>query len=231
VVLTLTLREVLPATPRARIVRLDLGGRAFSYEPGQAVLVATHGYRARRPYSLAAAPEAAERDGWLELLVGVSDDGHAGPHLALAPGDPVDVEGPVGSFVFAPAPGERRFLFVAGGTGIAPLRAMIQRALRIADVSIGVVYSARTPQEFAYDTELTALAAAGRISLRQTVTRPTGGAWAGARGRIRPDDLAALVGDRSTRCFICGPPALVDEIPRMLRALGVSRERIRIEEW
>ena len=38
--LTLPILEVLPATPRARIVRLDLGGVSFDYAPGQAVLVA-----------------------------------------------------------------------------------------------------------------------------------------------------------------------------------------------
>ena len=37
--LTLPVRDVLQATPRARIVRLDLGGREFAYKPGQAVTV------------------------------------------------------------------------------------------------------------------------------------------------------------------------------------------------
>jgi hypothetical protein len=30
---------------------------------------------------------------------------------------------------------------------------------------------------------------------------------------------------------VCGPPALVEEIPRQLEELGVSRQRIRVEEF
>jgi NAD(P)H-flavin reductase len=231
VLLTLPIREVLPATPRARIVRIDLDRHAFEYAPGQAVAVANHGGEKRKPYSIAAAPEDARRDGWLELLVGVNAEGAPGPHLTLAPGQLVDVEGPLGSFTFPPEPGERRFVFIAGGTGIAPLRAMMRRALRLPHRNIGLFYSVRTPDDFAFEPELRALAAAREIELRQTVTRATDNDWTGPRGRLNRDALAELVHDPATLCFICGPPALVDEMPGILTELGIPRERIRIEEW
>jgi NAD(P)H-flavin reductase len=229
-VLTLPIREVLPATPRARIARLDLDGHAFEYAPGQAVSIATHGQDKRRPYSIAAAP-GARRDGWLELLVGVAADGTPGSHLTLAPGTLVDVEGPLGSFTFPPAPVERRFVFIAGGTGIAPLRAMMQRALHLPHRNIGLFYSVRTPDEFAYEMELRGLADAGEIELRQTVTRATDTDWTGPRGRLNREALEELIHDPATLCFVCGPPALVDEMPKILAGLGIPRERIKIEEW
>ncbi len=228
---TLTINDVIAATPRARIVRLDLGGRAFPFAPGQAVMVADHGSRERpRPYSLASAPEDAARDGWLELLIGLKPSGDAGPHLTLVPGQRVDVDRPIGQFTFPEGSAERRFAFVAGGTGIAPLRAMLHRALARADAGIAVLYSARTPDEFAYEEELRALAAAGRLELHQTVTRG-GDGWTGPRGRLGRADLAPLVRDPETLCFVCGPPALVEEIPKLLGELGVAQERIRIETW
>ena len=229
--LTLPIREVLPATPRARIARLDLDGQAFDYAPGQAVLLASHGREKRRPYSIASAPEDARLHGWLELLVGVSADGTPGPHLTLEPGELVDVDGPAGSFTFPPAPEERRFVFIAGGTGIAPLRAMMQRALHLPHRNVGLFYSVRTPDEFAYETELRELAQRGEIELRQTVTRATDTDWTGPRGRLNRDALAELVHDPATLCFICGPPALVDEMPKILADLGIPRQRIKIEEW
>ena len=229
--LTLPIREVLPATPRARLVRLDLAGHTFDYAPGQAIAVGDHGADKRRPYSIAAAPEDARRDGWLELLVGVNADGAPGPHLTIAPGQLVDVEGPLGSFTFPPAPGERRFVFIAGGTGIAPLRAMLQRARHLPHRNIGLFYSARTPDEFAFDPELKALAEAGEIELRQTVTRATDQDWTGPRGRLNRDALGELVHDPATLCFVCGPRAMVDEMPKLLAEMGIPRERIRIEEW
>ena len=229
--LTLPIREVLPATPRARIVRLDLNGHVFDYTPGQAVAIASQGQDNRRPYSMAAAPEDARRDGWLELLVGVNAEGAPGPHLTLGPGELVDVEGPVGSFTFPQAPEERRFVFIAGGTGIAPLRAMMRRALSLPHRHIGFFYSVRTPDEFAYEQELRRLAQAGAIELRQTVTRAADTDWAGPRGRLTREALEELVHDPATLCFICGPPTLVDEMPAILADLGIPRERIKIEQW
>lgn len=230
--ITRPIRDVLRATPRARTLLIDLDGTPFPYLPGQAVLVASHDIERRRPYSIAAAPEDAEREDCLELLVGVDADGNAGPHLVLAPGALVDVEGPLGRFTFPLKPEERRFLFIAGGTGISPLRAMLRHALRVPHEAIGVLFSARTPAEFAYEPELRALAGRHAIELQLRVTREVGqDDWTGPRGRIGRDDLSPLVHGRATLCFVCGPPALVQEIPQFLEELGVPRERIKKEEW
>jgi len=231
VALTLPIQEVLPATPRARVLRIDLNGRSFDYAPGQAVLIGTHGQAKRRPYSIAAAPEDARRDGWLELLVGADADGLWGEHLVLEAGGLVDVEGPIGTFTFPAAPIERRFVFIAGGTGIAPLRAMLRHALVIPHRDLGLFYSARTPDEFAYEDELRALAQSGAIALRQTVTRANDKDWSGARGRLDRAALSELVHDPATLCFVCGPPALVAEMPARLAELGIERTRIRVEAW
>lgn len=229
--LTVPIRDIEPATPRAKVVRLDLQGLGFPYAAGQAVAIATHGVAGRRPYSIASAPEDAARDGCLELLVGIDADGTPGPHLTLAVGTVVDVEGPMGGFIFPHRSGVARALFVAGGTGIAPLRGMIRHALAIGVGDVGVVYSARTSEDFAYEAELRELAAARRIALRLTVTREADSRWSGLRGRIDANLLADLLHDRSTLCFVCGPRALVDDVPRTLGALGVAADSIRVEEW
>jgi NAD(P)H-flavin reductase len=230
--LTLPIGEVLPATSRARIVRIGLDGSDFQFLAGQAVLVGAHGQDQRKPYSIASAPEDAERDRFFELLVGIDADGNAGPHVTLEPGALVDVDGPVGRFTFPPNPPETRFLFVAGGTGIAPLRAMLRHALGRPNRRIGLFYSARTPGDFAYEQELRALASQGRIELRQTITRDVpSGEWVGTRGRIGRAELEPLVHERATLCFVCGPPALVAEMPRVLEELGIPRQNIRVEEW
>jgi ferredoxin-NADP reductase len=228
----LTIRDVQVATPRARIVHLDLDGQAFPYAAGQAVAVGIPGAERRRLYSIASAPEDTRREGCLELLVGIDADGRAGPHLPLEAGTAIDVEGPLGTFTFPDQPEEQQFVFVAGGTGIAPLRAMLRHVLATRQARrVGVLYSARTPEDFAYERELRALATAGAIELRQTVTRALETDWAGNRGRIDRAALATLVHDDRTLCFVCGPAAMVDDIPRLLSGMGVPRERIKIEEW
>jgi ferredoxin-NADP reductase len=107
---------------------------------------------------------------------------------------------------------------------------MLRHALAVPHDNIGVFYSARTPDDFAYANELRALADAGRIELRQTITRSTAADWTGVRGRLTRDTLRHLVHDTATLCFVCGPPSLVDEVPRLLEGMGIARTRIRIEE-
>jgi aromatic O-demethylase, reductase subunit len=229
--LTLPIRDVVPATPRARILRIDLQGNAFPYVPGQSVRVSAPGAEKKRTYSIAASPEDSASEHCVELLVGVDAEGRAG-EIPLEAGAPIDVDGPSGSFTFPLEPRAERFVFVAGGTGIAPLRSMMRHALHGPHRQIGLYYSARTPFEFAYEEEFLQLARDGRIELTQTVTRdaPTE-QWAGKRGRIGREHLAPLVHNPDTLCFVCGPRAMVDEMPRLLEEMGIPRENIRVEEW
>jgi len=231
VLLTRPIREVRPATPRARTVVIDLADNTLPYLAGQAILVGAHGGERRRPYSIAVAPEESQRDHSIELLVGVDADGNPGGDLRLEPGALVDLDGPLGRFTFPTQPSERRFLFIAGGTGIAPLRAMLHHALNVPHEAIGLLFSARTPAEFAYEQEFRSLAAAQEIELELRVTREVAPDWSGVRGRLGREDLAPLVHGTATLCFVCGPPALVQEIPQILEDLSVPRQCIKTEEW
>ena len=142
------------------------------------------------------------------------------------------MDGPLGTFVFPRDPDEREFLFVAGGTGIAPLRSMIVHALVTRQRGkLHLLYSARTPQDFAYLADLRRERKLGRVELMLTATREVPPRWRGDRGRITSAHLARLIRTPETLCFVCGPAAMVDDVPRMLVALGVDPERIRIEEW
>ena len=232
-VVTLPLVEIAAITPRSRLIALDLRRVEFTYVSGQAVIVGDHGQPLRRPYSIAASPERAAETRRLELLVGLDDSGEAGPHLALsAPGARLDVEGPVGTFTFPARLAHRRLLFVAGGTGIAPLRAMLDHVLRVHPTErISLLYSARRADEFAFADELRAYEADGRLEFHPTVTREEG-EWSGGRGRIGRSHFEAVLHDRAdTLCFICGPLPLVTEAVATLSELGVPRAAIRTEEW
>jgi len=242
--LTLTVSAVLAETRRNRIARLDLEGRRFPYLAGQYVLLGDHGQADRRPYSIANAPVHAERDGVLEFLIQVVEDESPGPHLRrLERGVPIDVEGPEGHFTLpverqpadsrlprATARQARRYLFVGGGTGIAPLRAMAWQVLETQPgAAVSLVQSARTPEELSYRAELAAAAAAGRLTLIETITRGgPGGAWNGARGRIDMERLAPLLSP-DTLCYVCGPDSLVEDVPRLLASLGATD--IKTEHW
>jgi ferredoxin-NADP reductase len=235
--LVLTVQAVIPATPTTRIVRLDLKGAPFAFEAGQAALIGPAGQDARIPYSIASAPIETVDRGWLDFLIKVEPSGRwAHQFDAIVPGMHVGIQGPFGSFMFPVQPEERRFLFIAGGTGIAPIRAMIRQALlRGQKGRMRLLYSAKTADDFAYLPELGEMARLhrldGGLDLHLHVTREAPATWHGARGRITSSELAALIDDPATLCFVCGPETMVADVPRMLTELGIERARVRVEEW
>jgi ferredoxin-NADP reductase len=217
------------ATPSANIIRLDLEDTLFPYQPGQAAAIGVAEGDLRVPYSIASAPVESERGRYLDFLIRQDP---ASRLIDVSAGSLLAVEGPFGTFTFPPRPVEENFLFVAGGIGIAPLRSMILQAVLLQQRgTLRLLYSARSPDDFAYLPELRALARRGQIELALTATREATARWHGQRGRITPERLAPLVNTRETLCFVCGPTSMVDAVPKMLRDLGIDGTRIRIEEW
>lgn len=227
-----TVRDAAGETPRAILLRLHTAGVRIPFVAGQAAMVGLADRAERKPYSFASSPEAQQLRDVVEFLVEVEADGQARPHLdGVGPGSRVAVDGPVGGFVL-PQRLPRALLLVAGGTGIAPLRAMITSALaRRRPPSVTLLYSARTPGEFAFTRELLALSRQKKIRLVRTVTRAGGRSWRGRRGRIRQAWVNALVRGRTPLCYVCGPEGFVARLIDMLRKAGVPAGKIRREQY
>jgi len=230
---TFRISSVRRATASTRIVRVDLDGAPFTYVAGQAAILGVAGQSGTVPYSIASAPEETALHGGLEFLIKIEASGRWGHRFdRLARGMRVTVGGPLGIFTFPESPKERRFLFIAGGTGIAPVRAMLAH-IELAHVPgrCRLLYSARTPDDFPYLTEMRRRVSRDRLELTLTATREVGARWRGERGRIGGNRLAALVDHPETLCFVCGPAAMMHDVPLMLMGLGVPKPRIYVEEW
>jgi len=231
--LVLRVARVRKAPPSSSIVSLGLDGAAFSYRAGQLASIGPSGGGMRVPYSIASAPEETAADSTIQFLIKLDTQGRWGDRFEpLRRGALLSLRGPTGSFVFPDDPVEQRFLFIAGGTGIAPLRSMIRHAILTGRAGhISLLYSARTPLDFAYLAELRRMERHGQLHLSTTATREIPVRWRGGRGRIVAGQLAPLVEDPATLCFVCGPAAMVSDVPPMLEALGIARTRIRLEDW
>jgi NAD(P)H-flavin reductase len=230
-VITIPVRQITQSTPRTRILNLDLRAAEFSFAAGQAVMLGLSGSPLRKPYSIASAPWEVQKSGIMQVLVQI-DSGGIDPHLELAaPGTPFDLDGPFGSFGL-PARVDRPMLFIAGGTGIAPLRSMlIEHLARPTSHPVVLVYSARSIDEFAFRAELTALESAGRITSYFTITREERTDWTGRRGRISARLLKEALPDTDSICLLCGPPLLVSDATRLLIDNGVSEDLILTEKY
>lgn len=228
-------RDIIEETPRVRslVVRVpDWHG----HRPGQHVdvrLTGEDGFRAQRSYSIASAPESAD----LMLTVERIDEGEVSPYLAseVQPGDRFELRGPIGGyFVWTVEEGGPLFL-IAGGSGIAPLMAMLRhRAAAAGPLPAVLLFSSRTWQDIIYRDELDRLAARGDgLRVVHTLTRGRPAGWAGGTRRIDRDMLAAegFAAAARPKIFICGPASLVEETARTLRELGHERELIKTERF
>lgn len=216
-------------TPTTRRIRVALSDGPFSYRAGQAASLSAGGLPT--PYSIASAPAETVRHGWLEFLIKVDGASRFGAIVeTLQPGRPLELSGPAGGFVLDRVPEGTPILLIAGGTGIAPMRSMIRESIA-ADHhhALSLVYSSRTPQEFAYLQELKELAGEGRLNLTLTLTGDAQD-WTHARGRTGIAHLAELIVPDTT-AFICGPPSMVADVPTALESLGVPRARVITESW
>lgn len=231
--LVLPTLEVIHATPRTRIIRLSLNHQPFAFTAGQAVIVGLHEAIVRKPYSIASSPRETATSDTIELLAQVDEADPLDPHLErVLPGTLVDVDGPFGDFRLPDPIVAREMLFIAGGTGIAPLRSMLGEALDPPRVErITLIYSARSPEELAYREELETRARAGGLNLYVTVTRAGDSSWTGLRGRIDERLIGRTLTTPHTHCLICGPPGFVTDATVLLRRAGVPESLIVSERY
>src|SRR6266702_6986623 len=129
------------------------------------------------PAGLGIAPGSSR----LELTVVRIDDGEASPYLTgeLRPGDQIELRGPVGGYFVWEPPLGGPLLLVAGGSGVAPLMAMIRlRAAAGSDVDNRLLLSSRGWGDIIYRDELQRLNGNG-LTVTHTLTASQPPGWAG----------------------------------------------------
>jgi len=225
--------ELIDETPRVRTIVLDVSGWS-GHRAGQHVdvrLTAEDGYQAQRSYSIASAPDGTRVDLTVERL----DDGEVSPYLAgiLEPGDQIELRGPVGGyFVWEPAQGGP-LLLVAGGSGIAPLMAMIRlRAATGSDAEMRLLYSSRGWDDVIYRDELERLSGNG-LTVAHTLTREQPSGWSGYARRVDSEMLAEVSPSTVDRPhgYVCGPTPFVEAVAEALVNLGHEPRRIKTERF
>ena len=196
------------------------------FKPGQHLNIGAEidGTRITRSYSLSAAPRA---DGRIAITVKAMPGGKLSQHLCHTAtiGEVLTLEAAFGEMTLPPTP-EGAWLFLAAGSGITPLMAMIraQAALGM-PVPLALIYWARTRDELCFVEELRALAARQpnfRVDFVLTRDAAANDAEAGdlRRGRIDAQSLSMLAPDlHQRRVFACGPDGFV----AAARALAADR--------
>ena len=225
--------DVLTETPRVKTIAFDVADWA-GHRAGQHVdvrLTAEDGYQAERSYSIASAPNGTR----LDLTVVRIADGEVSPYLAdeLKPGDRIELRGPVGGYFVWEPPQGGPLLLVAGGSGIAPLMAMIRlRAAAGSDVDTRLLFSSRGWDDIIYRDELERLNGNG-LTVVHTLTSSQPPGWTGY-ARLVDAEMLAEVGPSPAerpRVYVCGPTPFAEAVTEALVHLGHDPQGIKTERF
>jgi predicted ferric reductase len=203
--------------------------RPLEHQPGQFMflkLLRPGRTSEEHPFTISSSPT---REGPLTVTVKQSGDFTNTIHETL-PGDEARVEAPYGrfSFVYREA---KSFLFIAAGVGVTPIMSMLRALEDTADRRPAMlIYANRTEEDVLFREELSQGSAGVRVV--HVLSRP-GADWKGLRGHLTAEIIRNSAGEllKDADVFLCGPPALMDAILRMLRSLGVPAKRIHYERF
>ncbi len=196
-------------SPGVAVLRLRTE-QPFPYRAGQYVPVqVTRWPRTWRPYSVATAPGAGRL---LELHVRAVPGGLVSNTLVYHSdvGDCVLLGAAEGAMSLTPS--DRDLLCLAGGTGLAPIKAIVEQAITADQAAshqrnITLFFGAR--QQFdLYDLEDLQLLEAACSSLRVIPVLSEQPGYGGLTGTL-PDAVGKQSPFENTEAYICGPPAMV----------------------
>ena len=213
-------------------------GEPVLVRPGQylALGLTVDGRLLQRPYSTAT---RAGLHAELEFLIRLVPDGALTPRLwELRVGDRLHLGRPKGLFTLAPDD-ERAHVFVATGTGVAPLVAMTETLIDDArPPRIVVVHGVAHVEELAYRDRFERWSDDRSVSYVPAISRPdasTNAGWRGRTGRVDTilDEVVTthdLVPHASV-AYLCGNPGMIAAATRVLSALGLPDDAIRSEHY
>lgn len=207
----------------------------IAYRPGQYFDWQIDGIEPDRSFSVANAPGpsgAGENLGFhVRYYPGGKVSEHVKAHLGV--GHSIEIEGPYGHFGLTDNDW-RPALMIAGGTGMAPMRAVLEAAIASSDPRpMRYFYGTRTQEDLYCQADMAAWS--GRKDnfafIPALSHEPAESGWAGARGLVT-DVLAEQIGDAfGAEAYLCGPPPMIDAAIRVLLDAGLAEEDIRYDKF
>jgi len=192
-----------------------------AFVPGQVAVLSVAG-EAPAYFAFASAPEDAELEVLVKQKLGASNlifDMKAGERIEL-----LEVAGH--GFALDEQRG-KDLVFVAMGTGVAPLRSALRHVLKRKEEfgQLVVLYGTRTPDDFCFRDETDGWEDAG-VELRQVVSRPDGHDWSGPTGYVQSLLDHVLPNLNSPVALICGSLEMIEQTRDRLGQMGFKPDEI-----
>ena len=210
-------------------VRLDIAdGGPFSFSPGQYCSVAFADL-APRDYSMANTPDEERIELHVRHVTGGASSAHVAEHLAV--GEEVAVDGPFGTSWLREA--HRGTIYaLAGGSGLAPIKAMVERALDLGMAQdIRLYFGVRDERDLYLEDHFTQLCARHtNLAFVPVLSEPSG--TTGRRTGFLHDALAADIGGLDgCKAYLAGPPPMVEAATALLLERGMRRDDVHADAF
>ncbi|MCI2393639.1 FAD-binding oxidoreductase [Aliiroseovarius sediminis] len=219
----MTLKQIEPVTQDTHHLVFDRPD-GFEYSPGQGVElhVLKDGWKDEgRPFTPVSLPEQP----MLEFVIKSYPD-HNGVTEQIGkmtPGDEVEMKGPFGA-MSDQGPG----VFIAGGAGVTPMIAILRKRLHDKGTLAGskLIFANKTEDDIIWRNQFEAME--GLESVFVVDTAKPGSAL--PEQRLDRDFLGQFV-QADDRCYLCGPPPMMDAVRDALKDLGVKDTQIVEEKF
>ncbi len=192
-----------------------------SFIPGQVAVLSVVN-EAPAYFAFASAPEDRELEVLVKQKVGASN-----VIFEMQPGATIELLEVAGHGFDLQAQRGRDLVFVAMGTGVAPLRSALRHVLQRKNDfgQLVVLYGARTPDDFCYRDETESWKDAG-VELRQVISKPDGHDWSGPTGYVQSLLDHVLPGLKSPVALICGSLEMMEQTRDRLQQMGFNSDDI-----
>ncbi|WP_246739127.1 2Fe-2S iron-sulfur cluster-binding protein [Bradyrhizobium aeschynomenes] len=200
----------------------------IAFRPGQYAILHL-GVGLRRCYSMSNLPGSR----LLQFIAKRYDGGRGSNALAaLAPGARLTIEAPFGACTLRREPGRK--VFVAGGTGVAPILAMLREAAAARldfEAPVDVLYGARTPADLAAGDMLAAAVARLPQARYLPVAEIAPESWPHASGFVTAAITSTIAEPAAAEFYVAGPPVMVNAVKALLRSADVPITQVHYDSF
>jgi NAD(P)H-flavin reductase/ferredoxin len=216
-------------------VGVELDGELTDYLPGQYADVMVPGLVDKaRSYSFSNSP-SREKPNNVSFFIRRVPNGRLTEwlHTGDRVGDRVVLEGPHGSFYLRDRAGS--ILLVAGGSGLAPIRALLQQIVEEGrKEKVTLIFGARTRNDLYCLNEIEDFSKKlnGQFHFLPVLSQESAeNGWGGATGHC-PDAIAAgMLEPTHGQAYLCGPPIMVDAAVGRLKTMGINESQIFFDKF
>ncbi|HEX5035573.1 MAG TPA: FAD-binding oxidoreductase [bacterium] len=229
---TTKLEKIFDLTPTVRTFRLRFPeGKWIPFKAGQfcMVHVPKNGEKPlKKAYSICSSPFET---GYLDLCIKLVEGGFATNWFwTLKEGDPITVTIPYGGFVLK-EPVENDLVFVATGTGLAPLRSMLRVLLRDGfQKPILLIFGVRYENEVLYSDEFRELEKKhSNFKFIPTISRPK--AWKGEVGYVQEKLKKYVIDPAGKQIYVCGLVPMIEAVQKAAEEIGFDKKQVHFEKY